>query len=213
MAGPHRRIWTRMKDSLLRNQQQTPSASPPNADNAKQLCELSSIYTIVSSDSKKECREKLKLSFERNRVTVRVTEMDLIAGVDDSEQQDPLHRGQLILPRSEKRYGSSTVPNCCVVCLESYIPGDLVVWSCNSDCQHAMHQSCVLKYLVHIQKKAGMTPCCVCRCNFTDLEVQRGERHIRRRGRGGRRTVRTQHNFDALALPSWWTSSSARRHR
>jgi hypothetical protein len=178
-----------------------------NPDIVKNDIELASLYTIFKRDSKKECREKLRRSFARNRVITSVTEKDFIPGADDGE--DNLYRGQLILPRSEKQYVSSIVPNCCVICLDSYHPGDSVVWSCNSDCQHAMHEACVLKYLVRIQKKVGITPCCVCRCNFTDLEVEREERHLRRRGRGGRRTVRTQRNFDALTMPSWWISSSA----
>lgn len=223
MAGDG--VWEKLSSLLGRrrqphnnNTESQASLSNMNRDDHPtkklQVDDLASLYIITQDDSKKQCRAKLKKSFWRNRVVMTVTDKDFFIVEERNDGVDATQRERLILPRSEKQYGTSTVPNCCVICLEPYRTGDSVVWSCNSDCQHAMHQACVLKYLVHNQKKAGMTPCCICRCNFTDLEVERGEpRQRRRRGRGGRRTVRTQRNFDALALPSWLISSSSARHR
>lgn len=161
-------------------------------------------FVITKDDTKAQRREKLKQSFLRNKVIMRVTEQDFILGKTATNDDNDMYQEKLILPRSETTYGTSTVSNCCVICLDSYHSGDLVVWSCHSECQHAFHQECVLHYLVRIQTKVAKTPCCVCRCNFTDLKVEPRERHTRRRGRGGRRTVRTSRNFDALELPSWW---------
>jgi hypothetical protein len=58
------------------------------------------------------------------------------------------------------------VPNLCVICLDSYQPGQVVAWS--SGCRHAFHQDCIAHYLA---KKiiAGETPCPSCRQKFCDL--------------------------------------------
>lgn len=202
------RVWQRVNGLLKRQSSRTDDDSSETEERAipemdHDLLEAS-MFTISRDDSKKQSREKLRQSFSRNNVFMRVTMGDVIPATDDEHDDADLYRGRLKLPYRQ-------VPNCCVICLDSYHPGDSVVWSCNPDCPHAFHEACQINYLARILKKVASTPCCVCRCNFTDLEVEQRERHLRRRGRGGRRTVRTQHNLAALELPSWWISSSKRQ--
>ncbi len=201
-------MWQRMKSWLGRNDDNNNKRK--EAANPEAKLSHTSLLVITKEDSKAQRQEKLMQSFVRNMVIMTVREQDLLPASIDDHPNEEMYRGQLILPRCPEVYGSAIVPNCCVICLDSYHPGDSVVWSFHSACQHAFHEECVLKYLVRIQTKIFKSPCCVCRCDFTDLEVEPRERHIRRRGRGGRRTVRTRHNFDALELPAWWTTSSSR---
>lgn len=209
-------MWERMNSWFGRNNNDDRKKVEPaatlvaNADvEPPTILSDRSLLVITKDDSKAQRREKLVRSFARNNVIMTVREQDLLpASLDENDHNEDSYRGQLILPRCKVLYGSATVPNCCVICLDSYRAGDSVVWSFHSECQHAFHEECVLKYLVRIQTKIAKTPCCVCRCEFTDLEVEPRERHIRRRGRGGRRTVRTRHNLEALELPSWWTTTS-----
>jgi hypothetical protein len=101
---------------------------------------------------------------------------------EESDEAD-LYQGSLILPRTGEQ--TTSVPNCCIICLDEYKSGDIVVWSHNEDCHHAFHRACVVKYFVKMQKKLDGTPCPCCRSNFTDLEVEKRKRKNRRR------TVRT----------------------
>jgi len=80
--------------------------------------------------------------------------------------------GQLQLNDASKRL----VPNCCAICLSSYHPGDVVVWSSNPECVHAFHRECVVDWLIKMQPE---TPCPCCRQEFTDLEEIRKQRKIR----------------------------------
>ena len=67
----------------------------------------------------------------------------------------------------------STVPNCCVICLDQYNVGDIVVWSSGDNgCPHAFHRTCIIKYLDKIHKRVARTPCPCCRQEFTDLQVE-----------------------------------------
>jgi Ring finger domain len=53
------------------------------------------------------------------------------------------------------------VTNCCAICLDTYEPQDIVVWSpSSSDCQHAFHENCILDWMCTNQKG---TPCPMCR--------------------------------------------------
>lgn len=162
--------------------------------------------TITKSDSKFESREKIKKSFERNGVLMTVSEESILPARDEHADDMDSCRGLVVLPRSKEDYGTALVINHCVICLESYQPGHVVVWSSNPDCQHAFHRTCALRFLIRIQKRVAMTPCCICRCQFTDLTVERRDQVFGRRRRGERALVRTSHNFDALDLPSWITS-------
>jgi Ring finger domain len=65
----------------------------------------------------------------------------------------------------------------CAICLDEYQVNDIVVWSCNKDCQHAFHQECILEWLNKIPD--GGTPCPCCRQEFTDWETQRQLRKIK----------------------------------
>lgn len=87
-----------------------------------------------------------------------------------------LYKGSLTIPRSNH----STVPNCCVVCLEEYQTGERVVWS--HQCEHAFHRECIVKYFDKIQRKVADTPCPCCRATYTDLTVE-----IRAKNRASRR--------------------------
>jgi hypothetical protein len=171
---------------------------------------LEYLSRITRHDSKKEKKTKLKYSFERNKVRMvralllvdvypvydgrsvlkrflfflqqKVTSGDILKEKDAAEgDSDDMAEGVLLITRSTEQ--SATVPNCCIICLESYKPGDTVVWASNEECQHAFHRKCVVKYLVKIQKKVGATPCPCCRQRFTDLEVE--EKKKKRRFRFG----------------------------
>ena len=68
---------------------------------------------------------------------------------------------------------SRTVPNCCIICLDQYKVGEMVVWSSGSQgCPHAFHRTCIIKYLDKIHKRVARTPCPCCRRDFTDLQVE-----------------------------------------
>jgi hypothetical protein len=75
----------------------------------------------------------------------------------------------LVLPRKQQ---TDTVPNDCAICLESYIVGDSVAWSCNKNCPHAFHQLCIVNYLVKV--KDNGTPCPMCRQNFLEEGTEEG---------------------------------------
>jgi Ring finger domain len=53
-----------------------------------------------------------------------------------------------------------TVPGECVICLEAYKPGEIVVWSSapQSTCQHVYHRDCITNYLIRVE--GGTCPCC-----------------------------------------------------
>jgi hypothetical protein len=57
------------------------------------------------------------------------------------------------------------VPNFCAICLNSYVVGEVIVWSENESCQHAFHQDCIADYLVTIED-AKKKPCPCCRQPF-----------------------------------------------
>eukprot|EP00934_Nitzschia_sp_Nitz4_P006711 Nitzschia sp. Nitz4//scaffold278_size24532//3619//4385//NITZ4_008372-RA/size24532-snap-gene-0.44-mRNA-1//1//CDS//3329545366//6701//frame0 len=63
------------------------------------------------------------------------------------------------------------VPNCCAICLGAYHVGEKVVWSSNSECNHAFHERCILDWLIKMQPSTPSCPCC--RQAFTDLPVQK----------------------------------------
>ena len=43
---------------------------------------------------------------------------------------------------------STSVPNCCAICIESYKVGDSVTFSTNPKCCHAFHTDCIVNYFV-----------------------------------------------------------------
>ena len=53
-----------------------------------------------------------------------------------------------------------TVPGECTICLESYKPGDVVVWASSqaSDCTHVFHRKCITTYFVRVD--GTLCPCC-----------------------------------------------------
>lgn len=181
--------------------------------------------TIRLSDSKKEIREKLNQCYRRNCVRMSVIAEDLLPSSETHASKTPeWNRGNLRLRSSDDTSKPKIVSNGCVICMEGYQVGDTVVWSSNPTCPHAFHRICMNKYLVRTNGTVGTLPCCICRCNFTDLEVEadtsspsatarRGRRSWRRRNRNGRRTVRTQHNFDALSWPVWWPFGRSQRNQ
>lgn len=192
----------RLAQSLRRNGKGNDSttSSSSSADEEKMH------MIITKNDSKVQSRQKIKQSFLRNRVVMTVASNDILPTADETDgEEDSVRNSCLILPRSEKHYGTTHVPGNCVICLDSYRPNDVVVWSSNPDCQHAFHRDCALRYLIRIHKKVAMTPCCVCRCQFTDLQVEKREPCVRRRGRGNRPTVRTQNTYYVSSLPCWLT--------
>lgn len=170
-------------------------------------------FTLAQTDSERDSRIKLKKSFRRNHVLRKVREDQIKVDAEEQEEGDSeVQNGHLILPRTGVK--NPMVPNCCIICLEPYQEGETIVWSSNKSCHHAFHEACMLRYLIRTYKKAESTPCCVCRCNFTDLKVEPrvpqptvptripSVRRGPRRGRS-RRRIRTDHNFDARMLPPW----------
>jgi hypothetical protein len=111
----------------------------------------------------------------------KVTSGDILKERDAEGNSNDMAEGVLIITRSAEQ--SATVPNCCIICLETYKTGDTVVWASNQECQHAFHRKCIVKYLIKIQKKVAATPCPCCRQRFTDLDVE--ERKKKRRFRSG----------------------------
>lgn len=61
------------------------------------------------------------------------------------------------------------VSDCCIICLESYQIGDIVVRSCNEECIHAFHRKCFVNYLANHTKDG--TPCPACRRDFVAKEL------------------------------------------
>jgi hypothetical protein len=95
--------------------------------------------------------------------------MDLQEDDEELIDEDPhYYQGKLKLPRD----AHPTVPNCCVICLEQYRAGDVVVWSTNQDCEHVFHRHCIVKYFDKIQRKVAETPCPCCRAKYTDMSVE-----------------------------------------
>jgi hypothetical protein len=109
--------------------------------------------------------------------------LDLEAGrrmaIMEEEEEEEKEDGFLILPHLGPRYLPSSslvaaeVHNLCAICLESYSPGDSVVWSSNPKCCHVFHTDCMVHYLVHV--KNGGTSCPTCRQTFTVLGVLEDE--------------------------------------
>ncbi len=66
---------------------------------------------------------------------------------------------------------SESVSNACAICLESYEPGESVVWSANHECPHAYHDNCITEYcLQESQKGVVDLPCPCCRQSFVVLQ-------------------------------------------
>lgn len=122
---------------------------------------------------------------------------------EDEMDDSDFYQGSLIIPRTpcngDER--TTTVQNCCVICLDEYTPGDIVVWSTDMNCEHAFHRACIIKYFVKMQKKLDGTPCPCCRIDFTDLIVEKKRR--KRRG-GRRRMVRTTTSTFRSRLLDFW---------
>jgi hypothetical protein len=105
--------------------------------------------------------------------------LDLEAGrkmEEEEEEEEEKEDGFLILPHRVPRHFPSSsssavaeVHNLCAICLESYSPGDSVVWSSNPKCCHVFHTDCMVHYLVRV--KNGGTSCPTCRQTFTVLDV------------------------------------------
>jgi hypothetical protein len=150
--------------------------------------------------------------------TVSKDDILLEEDADDEEEEQEyfdsdLYKGQLRLPRiptaaaavttssTMMTNATSLVPNCCVICLEEYQPGSIVVWSTNPDCEHAFHRDCIVKYFDKIQRRVADTPCPCCRAKYTDMSVE-----IRAKKPGRRRRIRTTTGVNLLqmGLPSLW---------
>jgi hypothetical protein len=115
-----------------------------------------------------------------------VTKEDILLGAEDSCIEDiesgfDEEKGILKLSRPVDTSSNPTtpdasnpipppdwcdVPNLCAICLDSYQPGQLVVWS--SGCRHAFHQDCISHYLAK-KMIGGESPCPSCRQKFCDL--------------------------------------------
>lgn len=109
----------------------------------------------------------------------QVTEDDILMEMEGVEERDDsdFDRGILVTPRVVH----PTAENCCVICLESYQPGESVVWSTNVDCEHVFHRDCIVKYFDKIQRRVASTPCPCCRSPFTSMTVEiRAQRRQRR---------------------------------
>ena len=63
---------------------------------------------------------------------------------------------------------STSVPNCCAICIESYKVGDSVTFSTNPKCCHAFHTDCIVNYFVssNQSKNNEQYACPVCRQDF-----------------------------------------------
>jgi len=55
------------------------------------------------------------------------------------------------------------VPDMCAICLSNYEPGEAIVWSTNSKCEHAFHDECIERWLM---KQRGPPLCPCCRADF-----------------------------------------------
>jgi hypothetical protein len=116
-----------------------------------------------------------------------VTKEDILLGADDSGTDEDIEpgfdeeKGTLKLSRPVDTSSTPTtldasnplppldwcdVPNLCAICLDSYRPGQFVVWS--SGCRHAFHQDCISHYLAKIMI-GGESPCPSCRQKFCGL--------------------------------------------
>ena len=104
-----------------------------------------------------------------------VEETDLIPP-DETEETTPddveAPTGSLRLRLEDGK--TTTVPNCCAICLGDYQVGETVVWSSN-ECPHAFHRECIIDWLTKMQEG---TPCPCCRQDFTDLDEYRRQRRI-----------------------------------
>jgi Ring finger domain len=86
-----------------------------------------------------------------------VVSTDLNKNDADEENQKISNIDEL----SASQRATRSVSNCCAICLDSYKPNDVVVWSpSSSDCQHAFHEECILDWMCTNQKG---TPCPMCR--------------------------------------------------
>jgi hypothetical protein len=85
----------------------------------------------------------------------QVTEEDILMENEDGDCDcDDIADGVLILPRCltadlicqfvSSPTTTTTVPNCCIICLDSYKVGESVVWSSNHECPHAFHRRFVI---------------------------------------------------------------------
>lgn len=134
-----------------------------------------------------------------------VSKDDIILDQDSENEEEEdnlyfdsdLYKGTLAIPRENH----STVPNCCVICLEEYQPGSRVVWSSNAECEHAFHRDCIVKYFDKIQRKVADTPCPCCRATYTDLTV---EPRAKKRGGRGRRRIRTTTGTGSIVAGIPW---------
>jgi hypothetical protein len=87
-----------------------------------------------------------------------------------TDEEQPPQKTDLVRLPNRKAAQPECVPNGCVICLDSFAVGEIVVWSNN--CQHAFHQDCVLEYLVPLEP--DKSPCPICRQPFC-VPVTRGD--------------------------------------
>eukprot|EP00934_Nitzschia_sp_Nitz4_P009096 Nitzschia sp. Nitz4//scaffold414_size9364//3988//4847//NITZ4_009099-RA/size9364-augustus-gene-0.2-mRNA-1//-1//CDS//3329551350//9086//frame0 len=76
----------------------------------------------------------------------------------------------LMIPPKQATNGNSLrVPNCCVICMDSYKDGEEVVWSKDTECRHVFHRDCFVDYLASRHKEGKEDRSCpTCRRDFCD---------------------------------------------
>jgi hypothetical protein len=89
---------------------------------------------------------------------------------EEETEEEESEDYSLVLPRRQSPQ-IETVSNECAICLDTYKPGESVVWSCNKNCPHAFHQDCLLDYWVKVNDNSS--PCPMCRQNFLDEDASR----------------------------------------
>jgi hypothetical protein len=148
---------------------------PPNNDDEAASPTSSSAPVVVDTTTTTSAVTSLTANASNNNF------LDLEAGgrMAKMEEEEEKEDGFLILPHLGPRYLPSSslvaaeVHNLCAICLESYSPGDSVVWSSNPKCCHVFHTDCMVHYLVHVRN--GGTSCPTCRQTFTVLGVLEDE--------------------------------------
>jgi hypothetical protein len=95
--------------------------------------------------------------------------VDLKPETSTADQQDA-DLESVMLSLDDQKHGTLELPgylvfNGCAICLDTYKAGEFVVWSSNTECQHAFHRDCILDCFVNL-KDDDMTPCPCCRQDF-----------------------------------------------
>ena len=106
-----------------------------------------------------------------------VRKENLKPDIDEDDQERDIEscerNGKLALSKNCKE-PVEIVSDTCAICLDSYEPGDIIVWSTNLDCHHIFHEDCIAIFLAMTKSKERPCPCC--RQCFCDMPQQATEK-------------------------------------